>query len=131
MTISQYHIFSQNTFTFSAFLKHSSLLSFLSQEMSLNIDINRILPVKVAGVLSQIAQKIADFITELQRCESWENVPLEFSRLPVDGIIISIAFLGSDSCNPVLPSFVGFGMLKNLSEAPQRIREYRLLCVED
>ena len=31
-----------------AFAKHSSSLSFLSQEMSLNIDINRILPVKVS-----------------------------------------------------------------------------------
>ena len=39
-----------STFTDSAFFKHSSLLSFLSQEMSLNIDIYRILPVKVAGV---------------------------------------------------------------------------------
>ena len=29
---------------------HSSSLSFLSQEMSLNIDINKILPVKVSGV---------------------------------------------------------------------------------
>ena len=39
----------QNVFTNSAFFKHSSLLSFLSQEMSLKIDINRILPVKVSG----------------------------------------------------------------------------------
>ena len=64
-----------------------------------------------------------DFITELQRCESWENVPLEFSRLSIDSIIVSVAFLGSDSCNSVLPSFVGFGMLKNLSEAQNRISE--------
>ena len=33
-----------------AFAKHSSSLPFLSQEMSLNIDIKRILPVKVSGV---------------------------------------------------------------------------------
>ena len=33
-----------------AFATHSSSLSFLSQEMSLNIDINRILPVEVSGV---------------------------------------------------------------------------------
>ena len=33
-----------------AFAKHSSSLPLLSQEMSLNIDINRILPVKVSGV---------------------------------------------------------------------------------
>ena len=39
-----------STFTTSAFAKHSSFLPFLSQEMSLNIDINKILPVKVSGV---------------------------------------------------------------------------------
>ena len=89
--------------------------------MSLNIDINRILPVKDSGVCPKIAQKITDFITELQRCESWENVPLEFGRLSVDSIIISLASLGSDSCNSVLPSFVGFGMLKNLAETQHRI----------
>ena len=39
-----------NVFTMLAFLRHSSLLSYLSQKMSLNIDINRILPVKDSGV---------------------------------------------------------------------------------
>ena len=39
-----------STLTTLAFAKHSSLLPFLSQEMSLNIDMNRILPVKVSGV---------------------------------------------------------------------------------
>ena len=88
---------------------------------------------KFSGV-SQIAQKIIDFITELQRCESWENIPLEFSRLSGDSIIISVAFYGSDSCNPVLPSFVGFRMLKNLSEGQHRIREdidFRALEIDD
>ena len=95
----------------------------LSQEMSLNIDINKIFPVNVSECLSQIAQKITDFITELHRCESWENVPLEFSRLSIDSIIISVAFPGLDSCNSVLPSFVGIRMLKDPPEAQHRIRE--------
>ena len=64
-----------------------------------------------------------DFITELQRCESWEDVPLEFSRLSIDSIIISVAFPGLDPCNSVFPSFVRFRMLKNPSEAQHRIRE--------
>ena len=42
--------FFASTLTTLAFAKHSSLLPFLSQEMSLNIDMNRILPVKVSGV---------------------------------------------------------------------------------
>ena len=112
MTIVQHQIFLASTLRTSAFAKHSSLLPFLSQEMSLNIGIKRILPLKVSGRFSHRAQKIADFITELQRCEYWENVPLEFRRLSVNSIIISVASLGSDSCNPVLPSFVAFRMLK-------------------
>ena len=39
-----------STFTTPTFAKHSSLLSFLSQEMLLNIDMNRILPVEVSRV---------------------------------------------------------------------------------
>ena len=50
----------------------------------MNIDINRILPVKVSAVCP-----IIDFITELQRCEFWEDVPLEFSRLSIGTVIIS------------------------------------------
>ena len=46
-----------SAFTDSAFFKHSSLLSFLSQEMSLNIDINRILPAKDSGVCPKLLRK--------------------------------------------------------------------------
>ena len=42
--------FLASTLTTLAFAKHSSLLSYLSQKMSLNIDINRILPMKDSGV---------------------------------------------------------------------------------
>ena len=75
-----------------AFAKHSSLLPFLSQEMSLNIDINRIHPVKVSGVSPKSLSRSIDFTAELQRCESWEDVPLEFGRLSIDTVIISVAF---------------------------------------
>ena len=39
---------------------------------------------KVTGVYLIQLRRSPDFMTELQRCESWENVPLEFSRLSVD-----------------------------------------------
>ena len=42
--------FFANMETTLAFAKHSSSLPLLSQEMSLNIDINKIIPVKVSGV---------------------------------------------------------------------------------
>ena len=40
-----------------AFAKHYSSLPFLSQEMSLNIDINRILPVKDSGVCPKLLRR--------------------------------------------------------------------------
>ena len=41
-----------------AFAKHSSSLFFLSQEMSLNIDIRRILAVKVSDVSPNLLNKL-------------------------------------------------------------------------
>ena len=86
----------------------------------MTIDINRILLVK-AGASPKSLSKIIDFTAELQRCESWEDVPLELSRLSIDTVIISVAFYGSDSCNPFRPSFVGFWMLMDPAEAQHRI----------
>ena len=40
-----------------AFARHSSSLSFVPQEMSLSIDINRILPVKISGVSHNLLSK--------------------------------------------------------------------------
>ena len=41
-----------------AFARHSFSLSFVPQEMSLNIDINRILPVKFSGVSPNLYSKL-------------------------------------------------------------------------
>ena len=100
--------------------------------MSLNIDINRILPVKVSVSSPNLLSRSVSFTAELQRCESWEDVPLEFSRLSINTIIISVAFLGFDPCNSVLPSFVGLRMLMNpFQDTTQNLRRRRLLRVED
>ena len=120
--------FLASTFTVSAFAKHSSLLPFLSQEMSLNIEINRILPVKVSGVCPK---SLSRSMILSQNCNVVNPGKMFHSNsvgLSIDSIIISVAFLGSGSCNSVLPSFVGFGMLKNLSEAQHRIREHIDFC---
>ena len=37
--------------------RHSSSLSFVPQEMSFNIDINRIIPVKISGVSPKLLSK--------------------------------------------------------------------------
>ena len=48
-----------------AFARHSCSLSFDPQEMSLNIDINRILPVKVSGSSPNLLSKL---LTLSQSC---------------------------------------------------------------
>ena len=69
-----------------AFARHSSLVP---QEMSLNIDIKRILPVKFSGVSPNLYNKLLTF-AELQRVESWEDVPLEFRRHSIDSVKVSV-----------------------------------------
>ena len=69
--------------------------------MSLNIDINRILSVKVSGACPKSLSKSVTL--PQQRGESWEDVPLEFSRLSIDTVIISSAFL-----SVVIPSIFFF-----------------------
>ena len=65
---------------------HSFSLSLDPQEMSLNIDMKIILPVKFSGGSADLNSKLFDFFTELQRIESWENIPLEFHWLTVDSV---------------------------------------------
>ena len=96
---------------------------------------NRILPLKVSGVSPKsLSRSFINFTAELQRCESWEDVPFEFGRLSIDTVIISVAFHGFDPCNSVFPSFVGIRMLKDPPEAQHRIRDdidFCALCFED
>ena len=65
-------------------------LSFDPHEMSSNIDMKIILPVRFSGVSPDLNRKLFDFVTELQRIESWENVPLEVHRLTVDSVKVSV-----------------------------------------
>ena len=73
-----------------AFAKHSCSLSLVQQEMSLNIDMNRILPVKFSGVSPYLLSKLFDSVAELQRIKSWEDVPLQFDWLAVDSVKVSV-----------------------------------------
>ena len=57
--------------------------------MSLNIDINMILPVKFSGVSPNLNNKL---LTSSLSCNvlSWENIPLEFHWLAVDSVKVSV-----------------------------------------
>ena len=58
MTIVLFQIFFAYRDTSLAFARHSVALSFVPQEMSLNIDINRILPLKFSGVSFNLNSKL-------------------------------------------------------------------------
>ena len=60
------------------FVTHFSSLSFLSQEMSLNIDINKILPVKVSGVSPNLLSRS---VTLPQSCNVVNPVKIFYSNL--------------------------------------------------
>ena len=116
MTIVQNQFFFASMVTTLAFATHSSSLPLPSQEMSLNIDIKRILPVKVSGVSPKLLSRS---VTLPQSCNV--DVPLEFGRLSIDSVIVSAAFVSDDPFNPCLPSFVGFRMLMDPSKTQHRI----------
>ena len=72
-----------------AFAKHSSSLPLLSQEMSLNIDINRILPVKVSGVSPNLLSRS---VTLPQSCNVLNPVRI-FTSNAIDSPSILSKFL--------------------------------------
>ena len=73
-----------------AFDSHSFSSTLDPHEMSLNIDMKIILPVKFSGVSFNLNSKSFDFLTELQRSESWEDIPLEFHCLTVNSVKVSV-----------------------------------------
>ena len=71
---------------------------------------------------------------ELQRSESWEDVPLEFSRLSIDSVIVSVALGSCDPSYPVFPSFVGLRILMDPSKTQHRNRkdvDFRALEIDN
>ena len=84
--------------------------------MSLNIDMNRILPVKVSGDCPKELRRLLILSQSCNDVNPGKTIPLEFRRLSTDVLKISVVPLGSYSCNPALPSFVAFRMLKNFAE---------------
>ena len=72
-----------------AIARHSFSLSFDPQEMSLNIDINMILPVKFSVVSSNLNSKR---LTSSLSCNVLKpgKIPLEFLWLAVDSVKVSV-----------------------------------------
>ena len=121
--------FFASTLTTLSFAKHSSLLPFLSEETSLNIDMNRILPVKVSGASPK---SLSRPLILPQSCNVVNPEKMFHSNSVGSPLIQSSLqlFLGHDPLNPFLPSFVGFWMLKGRmfaqSTIGKRFRPWRL-----
>ena len=97
------------------------MLSFLSQEMSLTIDIKRIIPVKVSGASPM---SLSRALILPQNCNVVNPGKMFHSTSVGSPLIpsqVSVAFVSRDPFNPVLPSFVGFRMLIDPSKAHHRI----------
>ena len=85
----------------------------------------------ISGVSSNLYSKRFDFFTELQRIESWENIPLQFHWLAVDSVKFS--FLKKIS---TIPTFAPMhreiqGFRKSSQSTTQNPKRRRPLCVED
>ena len=94
--------------------RHSGSLSFVPQEMSLNIDINRILPVKFAGVSPNMLSKS---LTLSQSCNVSNPGKMFHSNSVGSPLIPSKVSVALRRCNPFypfLPSFVRFRILMDL-----------------
>ena len=66
--------------------------------------------------------------------ESCEDVPLEFCRLSIDSVKVSVALRSCDPFFPFPPSFLGLRMLMDLSKTQHRIRndvDFRALKIDD
>ena len=91
MTTVLYQIFLAYKDTSRAFARHSCSLSFVPQEMTLNIDMNRILPVKVSGVSPNLHSKL---VTQSLRCNVLNPGKMFHSnsvRLSIDSVKVSVA----------------------------------------
>ena len=124
--------FLASTLTTPAFAKHSSLLPFLSQEMSLNIDINKILPVKVSGVLTKSLRRSLILPQSCNVVNPGKMFHSNSVESPLTSSKISVAFLGLD---PMQFCFSKLrwnqdveGSCRSITQNPRR---HRLLCFED
>ena len=101
------------------FATHSLSLSFVPQEMSLNIDTNRILPVKVSGVSPNLLSRSVTLPHSCNVVNPGKYSTRIQSALH-DSVIVSVAFLSYDPSYPISPSLVGLRMLMDPSKTQHR-----------
>ena len=113
-----------------AFARHSWSLSLVLQEMSLNIDINRILPVKFSGLSNILNSKVLTSPLSCNVSNPGADVQLEFRRLSIDSVKVSVALRSCDPSYP-FPCCVRFRIRMDLPKPIQNLNPRRLSCVAD
>ena len=87
---------------------------------------------KVSGVSPILLSRSVTLPQSCKRCESWEDVPLEFSRLSTDSVGVSVAFVSRDPFNPFLSKLRWIPDVDGpFQGTTQNLRRRRLLRVED
>ena len=101
--------------------RQSSSLSCVPQEMSLNIDINRILPVTFSGVCRNLQSKS---LTLSQSCNVSNPGKMFHSNSvgsPLISVKVAVALRRKNPIYPFPPSFVRFKILMDLPKTQHRI----------
>ena len=114
-----------------AFARYSFSLSLDPQEMSLNIDINRILPVKISGVSPNLNSK---YLTSSLSCNVLNPGKIFHSKSSGSPSILSKFLSSGDDLNhPNLCSHASFdwGFRESYKDTTQNMKRRRPLCVED
>ena len=96
--------------------------------MSLNIDMKMIRPWNSSGGPLTFDRELLDFLTELQRIESWENIPLEFHWLTINCIQSAVLWWTLEPTQLFFPNSIWFWVLVHLSKTLCRIRAYVDFC---
>ena len=76
-------------------------------------------------------REIFDFLTELHRIESWENIPLEFHWLAVNSVQVSVFLRCFEPLQSLFPYNVWLGVLVYLTQKIQNMEIRRPSCAED
>ena len=96
-------------------------LSLDPQEMSSNIDIKRILPVKVSGASPNLLSKSLTLSQSCNVSNPGKDCPLEFSRLSIDSVKVSVALRRGNPCYSLFPCFIRFRVLMDPPKTQYRI----------
>ena len=107
---------------------HISLLRESPHMMSLFIDMKMMPSFELFMVTIHIVHHSVNLGENLQRSESWENIPLEFCWFSVDSIQFSFLVGALEPIQFAVPCSIVLWIWRRLSETQNRILQYMDFC---